>query len=128
MHGAPLNDLLLLCKNIYETMNATEMIKKKLLIHCTAGVGRSALCLVAYRLYEAVQKLNKTGIPYCFDDGTPNEKKLFIENSVNLAYLLRTAIFQGRSARGIFIASKRQFKALWNFAKHLASPTVSSSE
>jgi hypothetical protein len=129
-HAPGLDDLLIFCNEVYKTMHAENMKGKNLLIHCAAGAGRSALFLVCYRLYEAVKKLKDMDYPYCFDDSDNNEKSLFVSkdgvnNGVNLAYLMRVIIFQGRDARGVFLCGNKQFKGVRDFAKFLSLNEIS---
>ncbi|MDR2030265.1 MAG: hypothetical protein LBP65_02260 [Puniceicoccales bacterium] len=89
------------------------------LIHCKAGVGRSALLITCYNLFHIWMWALENKVPLVYD--LAGQKLPIVDGKINMAWALRTILFAGRNARSSFVQDYRQFAFCAQFAKHLVT-------
>jgi protein tyrosine phosphatase len=91
-----------------------------ILSHCNGGMGRSPSLIMYHAIDAAAKKASQQGKECCCDFGRQDE--LEIDGRLNLAFVVRSLLFQGLCARGCFGYGKKQFKSFVDFATFRAQP------
>ncbi|MDR2029905.1 MAG: hypothetical protein LBP65_00315 [Puniceicoccales bacterium] len=88
------------------------------LIHCMAGYARSATFVVCYNVFVVAWLALRLKCPIVCD--WEKQKQICVDGALNLAWVVRCALFTGRHCRSGFISVKLQFQQLARFAETVA--------